>query len=669
MSRLRVILALLLLIATAPAPVVINSYRYAATSAPIPPTANLVQWMDATNGPDTTVDEAAVSSVTDRSGSGNTLANTGSNRPTYEVAGINGLASLEFNGSNQYLQTALSVSGDVTIYAVVQYAGGSTGTFRSWAGMRGTTGGNFDAMLAGNNGNTTHLFRWAYGDGSSALSAGPGGTIVTGTPDVITVQKSGNTNVSLWVNGTLIGSGSVAQTALVADLFVLGSGHYNNAVVDPFQGLIGEELAYTTAHGSVTRGIVEYYLGQKWSAAVPEFAASTMDADDGALGSITADLNNDGKAEWARISPSAATTPKFQVYGWDSSSETHTLVKNVLSSATVAALQDRFGTELESADMDGDGLKDLVAVDSSNSGNAGTCRWWKNPGGNLSGTWTEATIATFSGSGTGNQITHAELELGDIDGDGDQDVAIRDISHGVWVVENTGSGATWGTPKFTATDPRECLALGDMDGDGDLDLWLNGFWLETPSSISSGTYTLHAIVGAEGWKPGGSSSDQIADYAVKGLAIDLNGDGKLDAVYSNAEMLNNAAGSASKPLGIRAYLQPADRINDTWTEVTLIATNRSWHNLRAADLDGDGDQDIVSGIAGVGGEGATGRITKFLNNYNGTPGSTPTFSTVNIETGTLVYGLTLGDANGDGKIDIFAPGNWNSSANRLLRHR
>lgn len=385
-----------------------------------------------------------------------------------------------------------------------------------------------------------------------------------------------------------------------------------------------------------------------------EISANTSD---GAASSEAADFDQDGRLEFFSAATSSTTDPHFRIYDYQESNGEF-LIIDILPSSEVGSRLDRFGGDLTTADLNNDGWDDIIVPSSRNSSGPGELSWFENPDGALTETWTEHVISTWSGSGTGNVVAHmSEVVVGDLNGDGLLDVLTRDISHGVYLLlqESGTPDVTWQPRHFIPTRSREGLDLFNPDGDNDLDIILNGVWLETPTNPLTEEYTVHTY-GAN-WYPAGSSGDEVRDYAVQLAVRDFNDDGRDDIAISNSEELNNASSTDSKPKGIRVYLAPNDPKTEPWSEITLESEHFSWHSLEPADLDFDGDMDLVSAISDVGRDTAPKQVAYFLNDGTGT-----TWQKVIVDTGSRVYNATLADADGDGDDDLFAPAHFNAGA-------
>lgn len=134
------------------------------------------------------------------------------------------------------------------------------------------------------------------------------------------------------------------------------------------------------------------------------------------------------------------------------------------------------------------------------------------------------TIGNIAGA-FGGGGTFVDLEVGDIDGDGDDDVAAIDTAGDALVVGlSTGGPANFVFmgPVAVGTDPSD-LALADLDGDGDLDAVV--------------TNTTSADVMVLAWDAGayGVAFTFPTGTAPSGVAVgNLDADGVPDLVVSNA---------------------------------------------------------------------------------------------------------------------------------------
>lgn len=200
-------------------------------------------------------------------------------------------------------------------------------------------------------------------------------------------------------------------------------------------------------------------------------------------------------------------------------------------------------------DWDNDGDLDLAVGNSINNGVNRPNRVYRNTGQRL----TEVEPAPFE-AGT-------DLAWGDMDGDGDLDLAVAADDRPSRVYRNNGSvlELLWTTPM---TETTEAVAWGDLDGDGDLDLATGN--RGTPSRVYRNqgssleldwTAPLTATLGDAAWG-------------------DWDNDGDLDLAVSPGRVYENTCG----------ILQLA------WSAPTTGGGHVAW-----GDWEGDGDLDLALG--------------------------------------------------------------------------
>ncbi|MCB1048289.1 MAG: VCBS repeat-containing protein [Calditrichaeota bacterium] len=207
------------------------------------------------------------------------------------------------------------------------------------------------------------------------------------------------------------------------------------------------------------------------------------------------------------------------------------------------------------------------------------------------------------------------LDLADIDGDGDLDLATCSWTELLWH-ENDGSGS-FDSHFLTATDTPVAVHLLDEDGDGDMDLWV-----DNNGSTSS---ELLRNDGDQNF-----SAENITGALRVRQIKDCNHDGDLDVLYGSYvdNRLNwldgncgNYTGYGWLPTVYANSALSADMDNDGVDDMLLAASqgvfaleNDGWriHTQRSinatssvalavADLDGDGDLDplVVESFSGL----------------------------------------------------------------------
>ena len=263
--------------------------------------------------------------------------------------------------------------------------------------------------------------------------------------------------------------------------------------------------------------------------------------------------------------------------------------------------------------MDGDGDTDVLSAFSYR------IKWYENDGGSPPG-FTERTISAMV-------FDPVSVFAADVDGDGDTDVlsAMCSDDEIAWY-ENDGGSPPGFTERIISTDVDCATSVfaADVDGDGHTDAL----------SASDNDHKI-AWYENDGGAPPGFTQQVIstsASYAASVFAADVDDDGDTDvlAAFQPEEIVWYENDGASPP---------------GFTE-RVIATNADWpRSVFAADLDGDGDTDVLSA------SGTDDKIAWYEND-GGTP---PSFTGRIISTtADEAWSVFAADVDGDGDTDVLS---------------
>jgi hypothetical protein len=227
---------------------------------------------------------------------------------------------------------------------------------------------------------------------------------------------------------------------------------------------------------------------------------------------------------------------------------------------------------------------------------------------------------------TGNTTVPNDVELGDLDGDGDLDAVV--VSTGdnkvAWYENRDGLG-NYGAQQVIASNAVDVTALhlADLDQDGDLDLLTGGAseydsdvsWFE---NLGGGQFAAQQVI----------SADVVGTGDV--FAADLDGDGDLDVL------------SASRTDDKIAWYENLDGAGTFGEQNILSDTADGARSVVAGDLDGDGDVDIVAGSQD------DDTVVWFKNAGDGTFGNAVLLT----NTADYVTSVSLVDLDQDERLDV-----------------
>jgi len=339
----------------------------------------------------------------------------------------------------------------------------------------------------------------------------------------------------------------------------------------------------------------------------PVFELTVIDPNIAGDVKLVGDMDGDGYADLVIGGMPGENLNLYRYPDWD---------KTVI--ATPAT---EFTTDGALGDVDGDGDLDIVVPDGSSGNNL---LWFENPrpGGDPANgaSWQRHAIGSIGGWGK-------DIELADFDHNGRLDVATRSDNKAM-IFYQTGANS-WQKMTFSGVEMgHEGMAGGDVDGNGYVDLILHGVWLRNPGGSASQT--------ASSWNQYVIGQ---ADTDFKALVVDLNKDGQNDVLFSSSE---NTA-------DVNWWTPKNGDPTGEWVKHTIVPNLERAHTLQAADMDLDGDIDVVLG------QMHTSAKKEIMIMFN-KDGQATSWEKQLVGTGGLHNGV-VADIGSDGDYDIYGA-NW-----------
>jgi sugar phosphate isomerase/epimerase len=367
---------------------------------------------------------------------------------------------------------------------------------------------------------------------------------------------------------------------------------------------------------------------QHLSSKNPGSGLEAPNAGDQQTSAAIADFNNDGINDFCiseRTKAPALVWYERQANGWKRQVVEDEIL--FIEAGTTAA------------DIDGDGDLDIIA---GGEGKSNQVWWWENPFPDFSSTngWNRYLIRN-----SGKNKIHDQM-VGDFDGDGKTDLVFwaqgdntlyftripsnpKELSAWklipVYTYFNDGQMEQYGEyPSFKKTNEHEGLAKADINGDGIQDIIGGGLWF---GYLGEDKFSFNTIDGAYTF-----SRSEVGQF-IKG--------GRPEVLL--------VIGDGWAPLYLYEYR------DKTWMKKTIIDKVSNGHSLSAIDFDGDGNLDIWNA------EMTLFENTKAVNHILLGDGKGNFPHEIKISEGIDIHESEMADLDGDGDYDVLGkPYNGNA---------
>ena len=302
-------------------------------------------------------------------------------------------------------------------------------------------------------------------------------------------------------------------------------------------------------------------------------------------------------------------------------------------------------------DIDKDGHPDIVIVKNL----VGDLLWFRNSGTPADGREWERYVINAQ------KIPGAyDIALGDFDNDGDLDVAAstwRLSNNFVWF-ENDGSprDGSWKMHVIDQLDTEtRMIRTADIDNDGDLDIigtarsapliaWYENTGQSNLTDSAGVDWVKHII-------------DDQSSQPIHGEIVDMDNDGDLDLVMS----LGMTLGERGQADQVAWYENSGSPNDASWTKHLISKKFPGAFESCTADIDGDGDLDVISSSWGK-----TGGVAWFEN--GGDPRGS--WARHTLKAGwPRANAIKVADLDQDGRVDILAGAERGSNEVRWWRNR
>jgi hypothetical protein len=389
---------------------------------------------------------------------------------------------------------------------------------------------------------------------------------------------------------------------------------------------------------------------------------------------VSGDFNSDGKTDLA-VGASGYSTNTGRVYIFYQDGTIPTLAASADVIITGETTSNYFGSAMTAGDLNADGKTDLAV----GAYGAAKVYIFYNDGS------IPTTAATADVIISGSSIGSSDMAVGDLNSDGKPDLlatAFDYSSNGRAYLFYADGTNNFGTATCTGSAPTTCTAsnadiivdgtggkrigtvsIGDVNTDGRVDMMLGGtngtagaVYILYNDGVSFGTAACTsacAVTDADVTIAGENNGDIFGTTMVVG---DLNGDGRTDFAVGASQYSSNTG---------RAYIFYNDGVSFGSTVCTtgclaanadVIITggataNKFGRGMTIGDFNADGKVDLAVGAET---SGNSGRVYIFYNDgsYSSAVGSADITLDGEGNSTRFGYAMTSGDLNADGKTDL-----------------
>jgi len=238
-----------------------------------------------------------------------------------------------------------------------------------------------------------------------------------------------------------------------------------------------------------------------------------------------------------------------------------------------------------------------------------------------------------------------DVVAADIDGDGITEIlTMSDQNDLRWYKIPEDPSKLWPVHHIWAP-VHAGISVGDINGNGHLDIVRTDIWLD--NVVGDATRWVEHAIGPN-TPPPPDFRPYFAFNATYNVVLDMNGNGKNDIVFTDAEI----------PGGKIWWMENLDGSGDAWQRHDIYVWNPdqeprrgAYHSLYAGDLDGDGDIDIITcEMEAVGGDGAPRWY--IWENLDGRGGAWQEHVILDANLGG--HATIVGDVTGNGRLDIIS---------------